>query len=74
MQYFMQNYCIGITGLRTRALTFILPTMQHLVVHPKTAVAFFSYLHPNEHFNTGLKCVLPNPLSLPLFYGQFVLT
>lgn len=41
-QCFMQNYCIRITGLRARALTLILPTMQYLVMNPKTAVAFFS--------------------------------
>lgn len=70
----MQNYCIRITGLRARALTLILPTMQYLVMNPKTAVAFFSPLSSNSLFNAGLKYVFPNPLSLPLFYGQFKLT
>lgn len=72
IQYFMQNYSITIIGFRARALT--LPTMQYLDTHPKTAWLFFSHCIQIYLFNAGLKCAFPNPLSLPLFYVQGVLT
>lgn len=74
MQYFMQNYCIRIAGPRVRASTLTLPTVQYLVAHPKTAVAFFPLTASHYLFNAGLKCVFTDCLSLPLFYGQFMLT
>lgn len=71
----MRNYCIRITGARARASSLTLPTVQYLAVHPKTAVAFFFFLTAFHYlFNASLKGVLTDPLSLPLFYGQFMLT